>query len=231
MTSDDSTASAVGLPSRSVGLALGGDGRAQHGVLEPVTEVLGQVDQVAETAGPREPPDVPGSALGPARTTGTTAGSAPGGTGSPALGTGTSLTPSGKHILMSCPALRCRVAWCRCMSSSSAVGGWARGSPSGLVEQGHTVSIIDKVTRAFRRLPADWPGTSIVGSGFDRDDLDRAGAKQAGALAAVTSGDNSNILTARIARENYGIQTLWPASTTPGEQRSTSASGSPPSPR
>ena len=44
-----------------------------------------------------------------------------------------------------------------------------------------------------------------MGSGFDRDDLDRAGAKHAGALAAVTSGDNSNILTARIARENYGI--------------------------
>ena len=77
-----------------------------------------------------------------------------------------------------------------------------------LVEQGHTVSIIDKVPRAFRRLPADWPGTSIVGSGFDRDDLDRAGAKEAGALAAVTSGDNSNILTARIARENYGIHSV-----------------------
>jgi trk system potassium uptake protein len=77
-----------------------------------------------------------------------------------------------------------------------------------LVEQGHTVSIIDKAARAFRRLPTDWPGTSIVGSGFDRDDLDRAGAKQAGALAAVTSGDNSNILTARIARENYGIQSV-----------------------
>jgi len=45
-----------------------------------------------------------------------------------------------------------------------------------LVEQGHTVSVLDKVSRSFRRLPADWPGTSIVGSGFDRDDLDRAGA-------------------------------------------------------
>ena len=74
-----------------------------------------------------------------------------------------------------------------------------------LVEQGHTVSVIDKQARAFRRLPSDWPGTAIVGSGFDRDDLDRAGAAQAGALAAVTSGDNSNILTARIARETYGI--------------------------
>ncbi len=74
-----------------------------------------------------------------------------------------------------------------------------------LVDQGHTVSIVDKSARAFRRLPAGWPGETVVGSGFDRDDLDRAGAKTAGALAAVTSGDNSNILTARIARENYGI--------------------------
>ena len=74
-----------------------------------------------------------------------------------------------------------------------------------LVGQGHTVSIIDKVSRAFRRLPPEWPGTAVVGSGFDRNDLDQAGAAHAGALAAVTSGDNSNILTARIARENYGI--------------------------
>jgi trk system potassium uptake protein len=74
-----------------------------------------------------------------------------------------------------------------------------------LAGQGHDVSIVDKAARAFRRLPADWPGNAIVGSGFDRDDLDKAGAREAGALAAVTSGDNSNILTARIARENYGI--------------------------
>ncbi|MHB8681362.1 MAG: potassium channel family protein [Acidimicrobiales bacterium] len=74
-----------------------------------------------------------------------------------------------------------------------------------LAEQGHSVSILDKVPKAFRRLPPDWPGTTIVGSGFDRDDLDRAGADRALALAAVTSGDNTNILTARIARETYGI--------------------------
>jgi trk system potassium uptake protein TrkA len=74
-----------------------------------------------------------------------------------------------------------------------------------LVDQGHTVSIVDRAPRAFRRLPPGWPGEAIVGSGFDRGDLDRAGAADAGALAAVTSGDNSNILTARIARENYGI--------------------------
>src|SRR5580698_10516491 len=70
----------------------------------------------------------------------------------------------------------------------------------GLAEQGHTVAIIDRNAKAFRRLPVDWPGTTILGSGFDRGDLDRAGA-----LAAVTSGDDSNILTARIARETYQI--------------------------
>lgn len=75
----------------------------------------------------------------------------------------------------------------------------------GLVAQGHTVAIIDRNAKAFRRLPSDWPGTTVIGSGFDRDDLDRALAGEAAALAAVTSGDNSNILTARIARETYEI--------------------------
>ena len=79
------------------------------------------------------------------------------------------------------------------------------GLAVGLAQQGHSVAILDKVARSFRRLPGGWPGTTVVGSGFDRDDLDRAGAATADALAAVTSGDNSNILTARIARENYGI--------------------------
>jgi trk system potassium uptake protein TrkA len=73
------------------------------------------------------------------------------------------------------------------------------------VEQGHTVSIIDKQQAAFRRIPPEWPGKAIVGSGFDRHILNQAGAGEAWALAAVTSGDNSNILTARIAREAYGI--------------------------
>jgi trk/ktr system potassium uptake protein len=77
-----------------------------------------------------------------------------------------------------------------------------------LVNRGHSVSILDKQPKAFRRLPEDWPGTTVVGSGFDRDDLERAGAERAGALAAVTSGDNSNILTARIARETYGIHNV-----------------------
>jgi trk system potassium uptake protein TrkA len=70
---------------------------------------------------------------------------------------------------------------------------------------GHSVAILDKNSRAFRRLPEAFKGQRLVGSGFDRDDLEAAGAVGADALAAVTSGDNTNILTVRIARENYGI--------------------------
>jgi trk system potassium uptake protein len=79
------------------------------------------------------------------------------------------------------------------------------GLAIGLIGQGHSVAVIDRSAKAFRRLPTDWPGEVVVGSGFDRDDLDRARAGEATALAAVTSGDNSNILTARIARETYEI--------------------------
>jgi len=75
-----------------------------------------------------------------------------------------------------------------------------------LEKSGHTVAIIDKNPRAFRRLPSTFAGRKIVGLGFDRDDLSEAGVEGAGALAAVTNGDNTNILTARIARENFGIE-------------------------
>ncbi len=74
-----------------------------------------------------------------------------------------------------------------------------------LVEAGHSVAIIDKSARSFRRLPADWPGKRVVGYGFDRDHLEEAGAAEATALAAVTSGDNSNIICARVGRETYEI--------------------------
>lgn len=74
-----------------------------------------------------------------------------------------------------------------------------------LEEAGHTVAIIDKQARAFRRLPEGFGGQLVVGFGFDRDHLTEAGAAKASALAAVTSGDNSNILTARIARETFEI--------------------------
>jgi trk/ktr system potassium uptake protein len=73
-----------------------------------------------------------------------------------------------------------------------------------LSAEGHSVAVVDRASRAFRRLK-DWDGPCVVGSGFDRDVLEKAGALEADALAAVTSGDNSNILTVRIARETYEI--------------------------
>jgi trk system potassium uptake protein len=78
---------------------------------------------------------------------------------------------------------------------------------SGTLEKsGHTVAVIDKKSTAFRRLPAGFAGRRVVGFGFDRDHLHEAGIDQAGAVAAVTNGDNSNILVARIARETFGIE-------------------------
>lgn len=71
---------------------------------------------------------------------------------------------------------------------------------------GHTVAVIDKRETAFRRLPPDFAGKQIHGFGFDRDRLKEAGIEEASAVAAVTSGDNSNIMVARIARETFGIE-------------------------
>jgi trk system potassium uptake protein len=82
------------------------------------------------------------------------------------------------------------------------------GSELGVVldRAGHSVAIIDKNAAAFRKyLPQGWGGRTIHGFGFDRDSLEEAGVREAAAFAAVTSGDNSNILSARIARETYEI--------------------------
>jgi trk system potassium uptake protein len=75
-----------------------------------------------------------------------------------------------------------------------------------LDEAGHFVAIIDKNRNAFRKLPERFAGRAVLGFGFDRDHLEQAGIRDADALAAVTSGDNSNILAARIARETYEVE-------------------------
>jgi trk system potassium uptake protein TrkA len=74
-----------------------------------------------------------------------------------------------------------------------------------LASAAHEVVVVDKHPAAFRRLPEEWPGRTVVGLGFDRDTLAEAAVKDTDALAAVTSGDNSNILTARVAREHYEV--------------------------
>jgi trk system potassium uptake protein TrkA len=75
-----------------------------------------------------------------------------------------------------------------------------------LEEGGHTVAVIDKAQKAFRRLPEGFSGRKVLGVGFDRDLLREAGIEEADALAAVTSGDNSNIMVARTAREVFGVE-------------------------
>ncbi|HLT11217.1 MAG TPA: TrkA family potassium uptake protein [Micromonosporaceae bacterium] len=75
-----------------------------------------------------------------------------------------------------------------------------------LEDRGHSVAIIDQNPDAFRRLGAEFAGITVTGIGFDRDVLIEAGIERADAFAAVSSGDNSNIISARLARETFGVQ-------------------------
>ena len=74
-----------------------------------------------------------------------------------------------------------------------------------LAQAGHSVSIIDKRPEAFDRLPPGFDAKTVVGLGFDRSVLEQAGIKEAEAFVAVSSGDNSNIVSARVAREYYHV--------------------------
>ncbi|GAA5188469.1 TrkA family potassium uptake protein [Arthrobacter gyeryongensis] len=74
-----------------------------------------------------------------------------------------------------------------------------------LEDAGHSVAIIDQDDRAFRRLRSGFTGRKVTGVGFDRDTLKQAGCEEAYAFAAVSSGDNSNILATRVARETFHV--------------------------
>jgi trk system potassium uptake protein TrkA len=74
-----------------------------------------------------------------------------------------------------------------------------------LEARGHSVAVIDQNADAFRRLGADFTGITVTGIGFDGDVLREAGIERADAFAAVSSGDNSNIISARLARETFGV--------------------------
>lgn len=77
-----------------------------------------------------------------------------------------------------------------------------------LEAKGHSVAVIDQTREAFRRLGPNFKGRTVAGIGFDRDTLTEAGIEGADAFAAVSNGDNSNILAARVARENYGVKNV-----------------------
>ena len=74
-----------------------------------------------------------------------------------------------------------------------------------LAKAGHSVAIIDKRPEAFDKLPPGFDAKTFVGLGFDRTILEEAGIRDAGAFVAVSNGDNSNIVSARIAREHYHV--------------------------
>ena len=74
-----------------------------------------------------------------------------------------------------------------------------------LVDGEHAVTVIDKKPSAFIKYPPGDGARQVVGLGFDRDILEQAGIKEADAFVAVSSGDNSNIVSARVALEHYHV--------------------------
>jgi len=74
-----------------------------------------------------------------------------------------------------------------------------------LEDKGHSVAVIDQNAEAFRRLRSGFKGSKITGIGFDRDVLIEAGIERADAFAAVSNGDNSNVISARVARESFNV--------------------------
>jgi trk system potassium uptake protein TrkA len=75
-----------------------------------------------------------------------------------------------------------------------------------LEDRGNTVAVIDRDPEAFRRLKSSFKGDKITGIGFDRAVLTQAGIERADSFVAVSSGDNSNIISARVARETFSVQ-------------------------
>lgn len=77
-----------------------------------------------------------------------------------------------------------------------------------LEKRGHTTAVIDTNPDAFRRLGTGFTGITVTGMGFDREVLKKAGIERADAFAAVSSGDNSNIISARVAREQFQVENV-----------------------
>src|SRR5450432_1882687 len=75
-----------------------------------------------------------------------------------------------------------------------------------LEDQGHSVAVIDQDLEAFRKLRPSFHGGKVTGIGFDQNVLSEAGIEHADAFAAVSSGDNSNVIAARVARESFGVK-------------------------
>jgi trk system potassium uptake protein TrkA len=75
-----------------------------------------------------------------------------------------------------------------------------------LAAQGYSVSVVDVDPSSFRRLPDDFTGHTVIGTGIDEDVLISAGIIRADVLVASTNGDNRNIMAAQLARHAFGVK-------------------------
>src|SRR6476660_5359265 len=85
-------------------------------------------------------------------------------------------------------------------------------------QDGHEVSIIDSNPVSFRRLPESFGGETVLGTGIDVDVLKLAGIENADAFAAVTNGDNTNIMATQIAKEIFGVKKVLARIYDPGRE-------------
>src|ERR1700709_1837811 len=99
-----------------------------------------------------------------------------------------------------------------------------------LLRRDHTVAVIDQDAGAFARLGDEFSGQIVNGIGFHRDTLTAAGIERADAFAAVSSGDNSNIIAARVARETFGVERVVARIYDPKRAEVYDGLGSPPAP-
>ena len=74
-----------------------------------------------------------------------------------------------------------------------------------MAAEGHRVTILDLDSYSFRRLPADFEGTALIGDGTDEDSLKRAGIEEADVFVAVTQGDNRNVMASQIAKHIFNV--------------------------
>ena len=108
---------------------------------------------------------------------------------------------------------QCEVPWAACSVPAVHIVILGCGRVGSALAQtmdklGHSVAIVDQDPEAFRKLSPDFGGATVVGIGFDRDTLIEAGIAHAQAFAACSSGDNTNIISARVARETFGVDNV-----------------------
>lgn len=82
------------------------------------------------------------------------------------------------------------------------VGAWLAGL---LDADGHRLTVLDNNAYSFRRLPASYKGTALVGNGLDEEALKKAGIEEADVFVAVTQGDNRNVMACQIAKHIFNV--------------------------